>query len=60
MNSNSTVSDSPGRRRLSPLGDATTKGLDEGTREWPPEIEMTPEVKARVDARWAELGLPAR
>ena len=40
--------------------DATTKGPDEGTREWPPEIEMTPEVKARVAARWAELGLPAR
>jgi 4-hydroxy-3-polyprenylbenzoate decarboxylase len=40
--------------------DATTKGPDEGTREWPPEIEMTPEIKARVDARWAELGLPAR
>ena len=39
--------------------DATAKGPSEGTREWPPEIEMTPEVKARVDARWAELGLPA-
>jgi 4-hydroxy-3-polyprenylbenzoate decarboxylase len=40
--------------------DATAKGPDEGAREWPPEIEMTPEVRARVDARWAELGLPAR
>ena len=39
--------------------DATAKGPSEGTREWPPEIEMTPEVKARVDARWAELGLAA-
>jgi 4-hydroxy-3-polyprenylbenzoate decarboxylase len=39
--------------------DATTKGPDEGAREWPPEIEMTAEIKARVDARWAELGLPA-
>jgi 4-hydroxy-3-polyprenylbenzoate decarboxylase len=39
--------------------DATAKGPDEGTREWPPEIEMTSEVRARVDARWAELGLPA-
>ena len=38
--------------------DATAKGPDEGTREWPPEIEMSPEVRARVDARWAELGLP--
>ena len=38
--------------------DATAKGPDEGAREWPPEIEMSPEVKARVDARWAELGFP--
>lgn len=38
--------------------DATAKGPDEGRREWPPEIEMSPEVRARVDARWAELGLP--
>jgi hypothetical protein len=35
------------------------KGPDEGRREWPPEIEMSPEIRARVDARWAELGLPA-
>jgi 4-hydroxy-3-polyprenylbenzoate decarboxylase len=40
--------------------DATTKGPGEGTREWPPEIEMSPEIRARVDARWVELGLPAR
>ena len=39
--------------------DATAKGPDEGRREWPPEIEMSPEIRARVDARWAELGLPA-
>ena len=38
--------------------DATHKGLEEGTREWPPEIEMTPEVKALVDRRWAEYGIP--
>jgi 4-hydroxy-3-polyprenylbenzoate decarboxylase len=38
--------------------DATAKGPDEGRREWPPEIEMSDEVRARVDARWAELGLP--
>jgi len=37
--------------------DATAKGPDEGTRAWPPEIEMTPEVKTAVDARWHELGL---
>src|SRR5438105_15664309 len=34
--------------------DATHKGLQEGTREWPPEIEMSPEVKALVDRRWDE------
>jgi 4-hydroxy-3-polyprenylbenzoate decarboxylase len=39
--------------------DATAKGPGEGRREWPPEIEMTADVRARVDARWAELGLPA-
>ena len=33
--------------------DATAKGPDEGAREWPPEIEMTADVRARVDARWA-------
>jgi 4-hydroxy-3-polyprenylbenzoate decarboxylase len=37
--------------------DATHKGLDEGTREWPPEIQMTPEVQALVDRRWAEYGI---
>jgi 4-hydroxy-3-polyprenylbenzoate decarboxylase len=34
--------------------DATHKGPDEGARPWPEEIEMTPEVKALVDARWEE------
>ncbi|HOJ21536.1 MAG TPA: menaquinone biosynthesis decarboxylase [Armatimonadota bacterium] len=38
--------------------DATRKWPEEGhTREWPPEIVMSPEVKARVDAIWPELGL---
>jgi 4-hydroxy-3-polyprenylbenzoate decarboxylase len=37
--------------------DATAKGPAEGTREWPPEIEMTDEVKALVDRRWSEYGL---
>jgi 4-hydroxy-3-polyprenylbenzoate decarboxylase len=37
--------------------DATHKGLEEGTREWPPEIEMTPEVKQLVDERWSEYGI---
>jgi 4-hydroxy-3-polyprenylbenzoate decarboxylase len=39
--------------------DATAKGTQEGTREWPPEIEMSDEIKALVDSRWAEYGLGA-
>ena len=38
--------------------DATAKSPAEGAREWPPEIEMSAAVKSRVDARWAEFGLP--
>jgi 4-hydroxy-3-polyprenylbenzoate decarboxylase len=38
--------------------DATAKSPAEGAREWPPEIEMSADVKSRVDRRWAELGLP--
>jgi 4-hydroxy-3-polyprenylbenzoate decarboxylase len=37
--------------------DATHKGPAEGTREWPPEIQMTPEVQALVDRRWEEYGI---
>lgn len=37
--------------------DATHKGPDEGTREWPPEIHMTDEIRALVDRRWQEYGL---
>jgi 4-hydroxy-3-polyprenylbenzoate decarboxylase len=37
--------------------DATAKGPLEGTREWPPEIEMSDEVRALVDRRWEEYGL---
>jgi 4-hydroxy-3-polyprenylbenzoate decarboxylase len=37
--------------------DATAKGPAEGAREWPPEIEMDPRVKALVDRRWEEYGL---
>ena len=33
------------------------KGPDEGTREWPPEIEMSPEVRELVDRRWDEYGI---
>jgi 4-hydroxy-3-polyprenylbenzoate decarboxylase len=37
--------------------DATAKSPAEGARQWPPEIEMTREVKELVDRRWAEYGL---
>jgi 4-hydroxy-3-polyprenylbenzoate decarboxylase len=39
--------------------DATHKGPAEGTREWPPEIAMTDEIKTLVDSRWPEYGLDA-
>jgi 4-hydroxy-3-polyprenylbenzoate decarboxylase len=38
--------------------DATHKGPSEGAREWPDEIAMSDEIKTRVDARWAEYGIP--
>jgi 4-hydroxy-3-polyprenylbenzoate decarboxylase len=38
--------------------DATAKLPEEGAREWPREIEMTAEVRALVDRRWREYGLP--
>lgn len=38
--------------------DATKKLPEEGhPRDWPADMEMDPEVKARVDAIWEELGL---
>jgi 4-hydroxy-3-polyprenylbenzoate decarboxylase len=37
--------------------DATNKWPGETTREWGKAIEMTPEVKARVDQIWQELNL---
>jgi 4-hydroxy-3-polyprenylbenzoate decarboxylase len=37
--------------------DATAKGPLEGTREWPPEIEMSAEIKALVDQRWESYGI---
>jgi len=37
--------------------DATHKGLEEGTRDWPPEIEMSDEIRERVSSRWAEYGI---
>jgi 4-hydroxy-3-polyprenylbenzoate decarboxylase len=39
--------------------DATAKSPAEGAREWPQEIEMSDEVKALVDRRWAEYGIDA-
>src|SRR5438034_455448 len=38
--------------------DATHKGPEEGAREWPSEIEMTPEVAELVSRRWVEYGIP--
>jgi 4-hydroxy-3-polyprenylbenzoate decarboxylase len=38
--------------------DATHKLPEEGAREWPPEIEMSDEVKELVARRWGEYGLP--
>ena len=41
--------------------DATTKWPGEGhDREWPADVEMTPEVKARIDELWPSLGLGDR
>jgi len=38
--------------------DATRKWPSEGfTRPWPGDIVMTPEVKARIDAIWTQLGI---
>ncbi|HEY3051547.1 MAG TPA: menaquinone biosynthesis decarboxylase [Gaiellaceae bacterium] len=39
--------------------DATHKGPEEGTREWPEEITMSDEIQALVDRRWAEYGIGA-
>lgn len=38
--------------------DATRKWKEEGyTREWPPVLEMSEEVKRLVDSRWGEYGI---
>ncbi len=38
--------------------DATAKFPEEGhPRPWPPDIEMTPEIKEMVTQRWAEYGI---
>jgi 4-hydroxy-3-polyprenylbenzoate decarboxylase len=38
--------------------DATHKGPDEGARPWPREITMGEDVKALVEGRWKEYGIP--
>lgn len=41
--------------------DGARKLPEEGfVREWPPKIEMTAEVRRRVDARWHLYGLPGQ
>ena len=38
--------------------DATAKGVMDGrSREWPPDIVMSEEIKRLVDAKWAEYGI---
>jgi 4-hydroxy-3-polyprenylbenzoate decarboxylase len=37
--------------------DATAKSPAEGARDWPPEIEMSAEVRELVDRRWGDYGL---
>ncbi len=50
---------SPAPKFGSKMGiDATAKGPMEGhQREWPPDIVMSPEIRALVDNKWAEYGL---
>ncbi|MHB8470678.1 MAG: menaquinone biosynthesis decarboxylase [Gaiellaceae bacterium] len=38
--------------------DATAKWPEEGARPWPDEIEMSADVRALVDSRWQEYGIP--
>ena len=49
---------SPTPRFGSKVGiDATRKGPQEGYhREWPPDIEMSSEVRDRVSQRWSRAG----
>ena len=39
--------------------DATAKWPEEGARPWPEEIEMSAEIRERVDRRWTEYGIPS-
>ena len=46
------------RRIVLSVFDCTRKLPAEGfDREWPDVIEMSPDVKARVDALWSDLGI---
>jgi 4-hydroxy-3-polyprenylbenzoate decarboxylase len=49
----------PSPRYGSKVGiDATAKGpMDGRTREWPPDIEMSEEIKRLVDSKWSEYGI---
>jgi 4-hydroxy-3-polyprenylbenzoate decarboxylase len=38
--------------------DATVKTPEEGGRPWPPEIEMSEEIRELVTRRWEEYGIP--
>ena len=50
---------SPTPKFGSKLGiDATIKGPEEGRKQgWPPDIVMSPEIKALVDGKWDEYGI---
>src|SRR5438477_7262619 len=37
--------------------DATHKTPAEGARDWPPEIQMSEEIRELVDRRWSEYGI---
>jgi 4-hydroxy-3-polyprenylbenzoate decarboxylase len=37
--------------------DATAKWPEEGARPWPTEIDMSEEIRTRVDVRWQEYGI---
>ena len=39
--------------------DATAKWPEEGARPWPAEIDMSEEIRALVDRRWREYGIPS-
>ena len=38
--------------------DGSVRCVAEGTREWPPEIDMSDEIRTLVTERWSEYGIP--